>query len=202
MASPSPRRGPYAPDPMLDAPPGDGPGSGSRPPGAERRPAMARTAVPVVPPKTKRRRVVQGRRVRRVVRRIDAWTVFKLSIMFYLSVALVLMIAGVILWNIASTFNVIHNVEKFIRSLFDLQTFRLRPRVILESGAAICGLVVIFGTGVNVLTAVFYNLMSDIVGGIQVIVLEEADEPVAAAAPGPAPAAGPPANAPPPRSSW
>jgi Transmembrane domain of unknown function (DUF3566) len=179
MASVSPRRRPYAPDPVLDAPPGAGPGSL---PATERRPAVARTAVPVVPPKVRRRRVVQGRRVRRVVRRIDAWTVLKLSFMFYLSVALVLMIAGVILWNIASTFNVIHNVEKFIRSLLDLQTFTLRPRVIFESGAAMCGLVVILGTGINVLTAVLYNLMSDIVGGIQVIVLEEAEEPVAAGA--------------------
>jgi hypothetical protein len=166
------RQGPFAPGPVVDAP-------GNRPPITDRRPAVARTPVPAVPPKVRRRRVVQGRRTRRVVRRIDAWTVLKLSFLFYLSVALVLMIAGVILWNIASTFNVIHNVEKFVRSLLDLQTFTFQPKVIFEAGAALCAMVVILGTGVNVLSAILYNLMSDVVGGIQVIVLEETPEPVA-----------------------
>jgi hypothetical protein len=177
------RQGPFVPGPasaavpgpVIDAPPGR-PAVDSR---TNRKRAVARTPVPAVPPKTRRRRVVQGRRTRRVIRRIDAWTVLKLSFLFYLAVALVLMIAGIILWNIASTFNVIHNVEKFIRSLLDLQSFTLKPRVIFESGAAICGLVVILGTGINVLSAVLYNLMSDVVGGVQIIVLEEAEEPVA-----------------------
>jgi Transmembrane domain of unknown function (DUF3566) len=179
------RQGPFgagpAPAPVIDAPPG-------RPAVPGRRPAVARTPVPSVPPRARRRRVVQGRRSRRVIRRIDAWTVLKLSFLFYLSVALVLMIAGIILWNIASTFNVIHNVEKFIRSLLDLQTFTFQARVIFEAGAALCGLVVVLGTGVNVLSAILYNLMSDVVGGVQIIVLEEAEEPV-----GP-PVAGPPGS--------
>jgi len=121
------------------------------------------------------------------VRRIDAWTVFKLSLLFYLSIGLVLMVAGVILWNIASTFNVIHNVEKFVKSLLDLQSFTLNPRVIFESGAAFSGLVVFIGTGFNVLSAVLYNLMSDVVGGVQIIVLEEAEEPIAPLPEGPRP---------------
>jgi hypothetical protein len=130
----------------------------------------------VAKPTIRGRRVVQGRRVRRVIRRIDAWTVFKLSLLFYMCVCLVLLIAGVILWNIASTFNVITNVEKFIKSLADLQTFKLHPGVILEAGALGGVILVILGTGVNVLVALLYNLISDVIGGVQVIVLEEQDE--------------------------
>jgi hypothetical protein len=116
---------------------------------------------------------VQGRRSRRVVRRIDTWTVLKLSLVFYLCVVLVLLIAGVILWNVASAFNVITNVEKFIRQLFDLQTFKLRPWVILEY-SALGGLVlVVLGTGINVLLTLLYNLISDVIGGVQVIVLDD-----------------------------
>jgi hypothetical protein len=118
---------------------------------------------------------VQGRRTRRVIRRIDSWTVLKLSFLFYLCVALVLMIAGVALWNIAGAFDVITNVEKFIQQLFDLQSFRLRANVILEYSALGAGVLVILGTGINVLIALLYNLISDVIGGVQVIVLEEQD---------------------------
>jgi hypothetical protein len=135
-----------------------------------------------LPPPTGERRwrrgrpwAVQGRRTRRVVRRIDTWTVLKVSLCFYCCVVLVLLVAGIVLWNVASTFNVITNVEKFIRSLFDLQTFTLRPWVILEY-SALGGLVlVVLGTGINVLMTVLYNLISDVFGGVQVFVLEDQD---------------------------
>ncbi len=113
-----------------------------------------------------------------MVRRIDVWTVLKLSFLFYLCVLLVVLIAGIVLWNIASAFNVIASVQKFVRSLFDLQTFVLRPMVVLEAGAAGGAVLALLGTGANVLAAVLYNLISDVVGGVQLIVLEEA-EPVA-----------------------
>jgi hypothetical protein len=119
---------------------------------------------------------VQGHRTRRIIRRFDTWTVLKVSVCFYLCAVVVLLVAGVVLWNVAATFNVISNVEKFIRSLFDLQTFRLRPWVILEY-SALGGLVIVFlGTGINVLLSVVYNLISDVFGGVQVIVLQDQDD--------------------------
>ena len=125
------------------------------------------------PGQTRGPRVVQGRRTRRVVRKIDVWTVFKMSFLFYLCVLLVMLIAGIVLWNIADAFNVIHSVEKFIRSIFDLAKFTFHPAVVLQS-AALGGLIlVLMGTGANVLIALLYNLISDVVGGVQFIVLEE-----------------------------
>jgi hypothetical protein len=122
-------------------------------------------------------RVVAARRTRRVVRKIDVWTVLKMSLLFYLCVFLVLMVAGVVLWNVAQAFNVIHSVEKFIRSIFDLQKFTFRPMVVLQS-SFVGGLVlVLLGTGTNVLSALLYNLISDVVGGVQFIVLEEMAPP-------------------------
>lgn len=118
-------------------------------------------------------RVVQGRRTRRVVRKIDVWTVLKMSLLFYLCVLLVMLIAGIVLWNIADAFNIIHSVEKFIRSIFDLAKFTFHPAVVLQS-AALGGLIlVVMATGANVLIALLYNLISDVVGGVQFIVLEE-----------------------------
>jgi hypothetical protein len=119
--------------------------------------------------------VVQGRRSRRVVRRIDSWTVFKLSFLFYLCGGLILLIAGVALWNIAGAFDVITNVEKFVQKLFDLQTFKIQAKVIFAYSALAAGVLVLLGTGANVLMALLYNLISDVIGGVQVIVLEETD---------------------------
>ena len=143
--------------------------NGAAPPGSD--------VKPLRPPRSERRgpRVVQGKRTRQVIRRIDAWTVLKLSFLFYLCVAMVLLIAGVALWNIAASFNVIHNVEKFIRQLFDLQTFTFNPGVILRYSLIGSGVLVLLGTGANVLMILLYNLISDVIGGVQVIVLEEQD---------------------------
>jgi hypothetical protein len=131
---------------------------------------------PVRPARPRRGpRVVQGRRSRRVVRRIDTWTVFKLSFLFYLCGGLIVLIAGVALWNIAGAFDVITNVEKFIQKLFDLQSFKLQADAILGYSAIGAAVLVLLGTGANVLMALLYNLISDVIGGVQVIVLEETD---------------------------
>jgi hypothetical protein len=123
-------------------------------------------------------RVVQGKRARRVLRRIDTWTVLKLSFLFYLCILLVVLIAGVVLWNIAAAVGAITSIEKFIKSIFDLNTFTLHPGVILEASTAGGIILVVLATGINVLAALIYNLISDVVGGVQVIVLEEQEEGV------------------------
>jgi hypothetical protein len=117
--------------------------------------------------------VVTARRTRRVVRRIDVWTVLKMSVLFYLCVFLVFMVAGIVLWNIAQAFKVIGSVDKFIQSIFDLQQFTFRPMVVLQNSVLAGGVLVLLASGANVLAAVLYNLISDVVGGVQFIVLEE-----------------------------
>ena len=115
----------------------------------------------------------QGRRLRRVIRRVDPWTVLRFSLLFYGCMLVVGMVAGLLLWAAASTTGVIDNVERFIRELFALESFAFNGVLLLES-TLIGGLVlVLLGTGANVLMAVLYNLTADVVGGIEVTVLEE-----------------------------
>jgi hypothetical protein len=102
--------------------------------------------------------------------------VLKLSFLFYLCILLVVLIAGVVLWNIAAAVGAITSIEKFIKSLFDLNTFTFHSGVILEASAAGGIILVVLATGINVLAALIYNLISDVVGGVQVIVLEEQEE--------------------------
>lgn len=97
----------------------------------------------------------------------------RFSLLFYGCMLLVGMVAGVLLWAAATTTGAIDNVERFIKELFALESFAFNGALLLES-TAIGGLVlVLLGTGANVLMAVLYNLTADVVGGVEVTVLEE-----------------------------
>ena len=120
-----------------------------------------------------REQVSQGRRLRRVIRRVDPWSVVRFSLLFYGCMLLVALVAGLLLWAAASTTGVIDNVERFIRELFALETFAFNGMLLLQS-SVIGGLVlVLLGTGTNVVMVVLYNLTADVVGGVEVTVLEE-----------------------------
>lgn len=97
----------------------------------------------------------------------------RFSLLFYACLLVVFLVTGGLLWAAASTTGVIHNVERFFKELFALQSFAINGALMFRS-AVIGGLVlVLLGTGANVLMAVLYNLTSDVVGGIEVTVLEE-----------------------------
>lgn len=114
----------------------------------------------------------KARTSRVVLRRVDPWSVLKLSLLFYLCVCLVLLVAGALLWAGASAAGVIGNVESFIADIgFD--EFRFIPGDILRA-STIGGLVlVVAGTIANTLLAVLFNLMGDIVGGLKVTLAED-----------------------------
>lgn len=125
--------------------------------------------------------MAQGRRVRRVVRKIDTWSVLKVAALFHLSLLLVLLIAGVILWAAGSSVGAIEGVEKFMRAI-GFEDFRFVGAQLFRGFAAAGLVLVVLGTGLSVLVAVVYNLISDVVGGIELTVLEEEVRPATAAA--------------------
>lgn len=117
--------------------------------------------------------MAQARRGRRTIRRIDTWTVLRFSALFYVSMLVVVLVAGILLWVAASSVGVVDNFEDFVKELLALESFRISGFKLFTS-ATVAGLVlVLIGIGANVLMAVIYNLTSDIVGGIEVSVLEE-----------------------------
>lgn len=113
----------------------------------------------------------KGRRVRRVVRKIDTWTVLRLSFVFWLCVALIGLLASVLLWNVAGRLDVFSSISKFLESLGILD-FKFHGGVILKAAAVVTIVGVLLATGASVLLAVLYNLISDVVGGI-IVVFEE-----------------------------
>ena len=132
-----------------------------------KRPARA-LRPPVVRPK----RAPRVRRVTRVVRHVDSWSIFKVALVFNLFLYGVLLTAGVLLWQVAQNTGTVDNVERFFES-FGWETFELKGGAIFHN-AWIAGLFLVVGlTGLAVLMATLFNLITDLVGGIRVTVLEE-----------------------------
>ena len=121
---------------------------------------------------TGRRSRPRLRRVTRVVRHVDPWSVFKVALGFSLVLYGVCLTAGVLLWNVAYTTGTIDNVQRFFES-FGWDTFRFKGGELFHN-AWIAGLFAALGlTGLIVLAVALFNLITDLVGGIRVTVLEE-----------------------------
>lgn len=112
------------------------------------------------------------RRVTRVVRHIDTWSVFKVALVLHMFMYVVCLTAGVFLWQVADSTGTIDNIERFFES-FGWETFELRGGEVYHN-AWIAGLFLVIGlTGLAVLAATLFNLITDLVGGVRVSVLEE-----------------------------
>jgi uncharacterized membrane protein len=133
---------------------------------------------PGEPKKSRRKRVASPRQVfeRRYVqtiRSLDLWSVLKVSICFYLCTLIVMLVAGVMLWWIASAAGVISSIESFVGQLVNNKDFRLLSWQVMRAATLIGLVVVCLLTVVTVLAAAFYNLFSELLGGIEVTVVEQ-----------------------------
>ena len=120
--------------------------------------------------------MVKVNRVRRIIRKIDPWTVLKVTLVLNFVVALTVVLGVSILWVLLVNAGVPQGLEDIARRL-----------ALLDADASLVGNIETLFTGVVSLAAVymltqtalatiaafFYNLVSDLVGGIEVIVLEE-----------------------------
>ena len=146
-------------------------------------PAMPEPAWPstVVRPPVQTRLPRRGvRRTRVEVRHVGPFSVLKFSLIFYFCVFLVIYLALAIIWAILSASGVIDSLETLLGSIFppasptgEIST-RGAPPIEIDSGQLFTWLFVAGCVGVavwsviNVFIAVMYNLISDIVGGIEV----------------------------------
>jgi Transmembrane domain of unknown function (DUF3566) len=112
------------------------------------------------------------RRVTRVVRHVDPWSVFKIAIIANLLIYVIVLVASVLLWNVAYATGTVDNVERFFES-FGWASFEFNGGEIYHAGWT-GGLFLVIGfTGLAVLAATMFNLITDLVGGMRFTVLEE-----------------------------
>ena len=117
-------------------------------------------------------RKARVRKVTRVVRSVDPWSIFKVALVAHMVVYVIVLTASVLLWNVANATGTVDNVERFFES-FGWDTFQFNGGELYHAGW-IAGLFVVIGmTGLAVLTATLFNLITDLVGGVRFTVLEE-----------------------------
>ena len=121
------------------------------------------------------RRALYERRYRQTVRSVDIWSVLKIALCFYLCALIVVLCTGVVLWWIASAVGAVHNVEHFIGELVNDSKFHFLSWEVLR-GTTIIGLVLVcVMVVITVLAAAFYNLFSELIGGLEITVVEHED---------------------------
>lgn len=122
------------------------------------------------------------RRVRRIIRKIDAWTVFKVSAVVWAVIALAMVLGLVMFWSILNAAEIPDKITEF---LVEITLLDAGSDPFADNDAflrlAIFGSIAwsVIGCGLTTLLAVMYNLVSDVVGGVEIVVLEETLAPLA-----------------------
>ncbi|MEX2279431.1 MAG: DUF3566 domain-containing protein [Acidimicrobiia bacterium] len=116
------------------------------------------------------------RRVRRIIRKIDAWTVFKVSAVVWAVAALAMVLGLVMFWSVLNAAEIPEKITGFLIEI-TLLTEGSDPFADTDAflRLAIFGSLAwaVLGCGMTTLLAVIYNLASDVVGGVEIVVLEE-----------------------------
>lgn len=132
------------------------------------------------------------RRVRRIIRKIDPWTALKVSAVMWAVVALGAVLGAIIFWSVLDRSGLPGRLTDFLVEVTLIEE-GTQPFANVEQLLR----VLVFGSmawwvlmvGTTVAFAITYNLVSDVVGGVEIVVLEETLNPVVAPAPQVQPAA-------------
>jgi hypothetical protein len=85
--------------------------------GSESRGRRIRASEPEGSGTPRRRAKLRARKVRRIVRHVEPWSVLKISVLFFISLFLIICVASTVLWNAARSAGAIDDVESFVTSL-------------------------------------------------------------------------------------
>lgn len=117
-------------------------------------------------------RQVQVRRVRRILRRVDPWSVLKVAFIFSICMYGVIIVSSLLVWRAAVGAGVVDDIESFVVDL-GFNDFEFVPeqmfRALLYGGAV----AIFVATFLAVLGTVLFNLISDLVGGIRLSMVEQ-----------------------------
>jgi hypothetical protein len=114
----------------------------------------------------------RSRQAKVVLRKVGPWSVLKISFVFYLCLMVVFLGAMMILYAILGAIGVLDNFTEFLPEIGFGDDFKIHGDWLFSRGLAIgLGLVVLW-TLINVFIVFLYNLLADVVGGIEVTLSE------------------------------
>ena len=135
-------------------------------------PAPAQAPVPAERGRSKHSSPVRSRQAKVVLRKVGPWSVLKISFLFYLCVMAVIIGAMMILYAILGAIGALDSLTRLIRDLFADQSFQIHGGWLFSRGLSIGLALVVLWTLINVFIVFLYNLLSDVVGGIEVTLSE------------------------------
>ncbi len=117
-------------------------------------------------------RRLQARKVGRLVRHIDLWSLLKVVLLFYLCLLMVGAVAGALVWRVLTRAGTIGSIEGFVEQIFVLDSFRFDGGEIFRIGllGGLVGVLVL--SLLTVLAGMLFNLISDLTGGVRLSVVE------------------------------
>ena len=115
----------------------------------------------------------EARKVKRLVRHVDPWSMLKLSSLVAVSMWLTVMIAAVILWTVGRNSGAIGSIEEFVNSSLSLQDWQLDGTFLFRQFGLVSLLVFLGMAVMTTVATLVFNLVSDIIGGVWVTVIEE-----------------------------
>lgn len=120
-----------------------------------------------------RKQRFEARKVRRLIRHIDPWSVLKLAILVGFALWGILLIAAFIMWTVATNAGTVESIEGFVNSSLSLEGWQLDGEFLFRQ-FAIISLIASMGFALALIVVVLiFNLISDLIGGIWVSVIEE-----------------------------
>ena len=120
-----------------------------------------------------RRQRFEARKVRRLVRHVDPWSMLKLSVLVSICWWFITMISGVVLWTVANNTGTIASVEDFVDSSLGQTDFEIHGDTLFRQFSLITLLLALGFAAAVVVGALMFNLVSDIIGGVWISVIEE-----------------------------
>lgn len=112
-------------------------------------------------------------RVRRVIRKIDPWTILKVSLVFNAVMAVVTVLGTVVFWSVFVNAGIPERINELALTIGIENGITLEGPVYFRIVVLLAAVGTIAMTGLFTLAAVVYNLISDLVGGVELVVLEE-----------------------------
>ncbi len=96
---------------------------------------------------------------------------FKVSLVFFTLVGVMLLVAGIVLWNVIAAFGWVTKVESLTGSLAG-GSFKLRSGQLLRAGLLLDVAFVVLMVFLSTLLTALYNLIADVTGGVTYVAEE------------------------------
>jgi hypothetical protein len=114
-----------------------------------------------------------SRRTRVVIRKVGPLSVLKVSLIFYFCVMLVVFLGLIFLYSIMGAIGAIDKIQHALSQFnggtaYTINTSWLFQRIFVAG----CAMVVVWSL-INVIVSFLYNLISDIVGGVEITLAEK-----------------------------